>query len=234
MLEVTSLDAGYGRIQALNAVTLSIAKGEFVGLLGANNAGKSTTINCLSGLVPASAGRMVFEGCDFTGWATHRIIELGIAQVPEGRQLFPQMTVHENLLMGGISSRAKPTRASQLDYVVELFPRLGERLTQLAGTLSGGEQQMLAIGRALVADPKLLILDEPSLGLSPLMVQTIFKGLSRLHEQGLTVLLVEQNLNLTLAHTSRCYVLERGTVVVEGTSSELKHDPRTRKAYIGQ
>src|SRR5258708_6681712 len=234
MLEVTSLDAFYGRIQALNAVTLSIAKGEFVGLLGANNAGKSTTINCLSGLVPARAGRMIFEGCDFTGWAAHRIIELGIAQVPEGRQLFPQMTVHENLLMGGISSRAKPGRGGRLDYVVELFPRLGERLTQLAGTLSGGEQQMLAIARALVADPKLLILDEPSLGLSPLMVQSIFKGLRQLHEQGLTVLLVEQNLNLTLAHTSRCYVLERGTVVVEGTSSELKHDPRTRKAYIGQ
>ena len=234
MLEVTSLDAGYGRIQALSGVTFSLARGEFVGLLGANNAGKSTTINCLSGIVPTRAGRMVFEGCDFTGWAAHKIIELGIAQVPEGRQVFPQMTVHENLLMGGISSRAKPGRAGRLDYVLELFPRLGERLTQLAGTLSGGEQQMLAIGRALVADPKLLILDEPSLGLSPLMVQAIFKALRRLHEQGLTVLLVEQNLNLTLAHASRCYVLERGAVVVEGASAELKHDPRTRKAYIGQ
>jgi branched-chain amino acid transport system ATP-binding protein len=177
---------------------------------------------------------MVFEGRDFTGWTAHKIIELGIAQVPEGRQLFPQMTVHENLLMGGVSSRARPGRGERIDYVVELFPRLGERLRQLAATLSGGEQQMLAIGRALITDPKLLILDEPSLGLSPLMVQTIFQGLRRLHERGLTVLLVEQNLNLSLAHASRCYVLERGSVVVEGASSELKNDPRIRKAYIGQ
>jgi branched-chain amino acid transport system ATP-binding protein len=234
MLEVTSLDAGYGRIRALSGVNVSIKRGEFVGLLGANNAGKSTTINCLSGIVPARAGRMVFEGCDFTGWPAHRIVELGIAQVPEGRQIFPQMTIHENLLMGGVSSRARPKRGEKLDYVLDLFPRLNERLTQLAGTLSGGEQQMLAIGRALIADPKLLILDEPSLGLSPIMVQTIFKVLRSLHLDGLTVLLVEQNLNLTLAHASRCYVLERGTVVLEGTSNELKSDPRTRKAYIGQ
>jgi branched-chain amino acid transport system ATP-binding protein len=233
MLEVTSLNAGYGRIQALNAVSVSIGQGEFVGLLGANNAGKSTTINCLSGLVPAWTGRMAFEGRDFTGWPAHRIVELGIAQVPEGRQLFPEMTVHENLLLGGINSRARPKRAARLDYVLDLFPRLNERLTQMAGTLSGGEQQMLAIGRALIADPKLLILDEPSLGLSPLMVQNIFRILRRLHEEGLTVLLVEQNLNLTLAHASRCYVLERGTVVLEGSSGELKNDPRTRKAYIG-
>ena len=234
MLEVTSLDAGYGRIQALSRVNVSIKRGEFVGLLGANNAGKSTTINCLSGIVPTRAGRMVFEDCDFTGWPPHKIVELGIAQVPEGRQIFPQMTIRENLLLGGVAARARPKRREKLDYVLNLFPRLNERLTQLAGTLSGGEQQMLAIGRALITDPRLLILDEPSLGLSPIMVQTIFKVLRSLHLEGLTVLLVEQNLNLTLAHASRCYVLERGTVVLEGTSTELKNDPRTRKAYIGQ
>jgi branched-chain amino acid transport system ATP-binding protein len=177
---------------------------------------------------------MVFEGCDFTGWPAHKIVELGIAQVPEGRQIFPQMTIRENLLLGGITARARPKRREKLDYVLDLFPRLNERLAQLAGTLSGGEQQMLAIGRALITDPRLLILDEPSLGLSPIMVQTIFKVLRSLHLEGLTVLLVEQNLNLTLAHASRCYVLERGTVVLEGTSTELKNDPRTRKAYIGQ
>jgi branched-chain amino acid transport system ATP-binding protein len=233
MLDVVSLEAAYGRVKVLNGVNLTVKRGELVALLGANNAGKTTLINCLSGIVPTTAGRIMLGGEDLTGLPAHRVVELGISQVPEGRAIFPQMTVRENLLLGGINSRALPQRTAKIDSVLSLFPRLGERLDQLGGTLSGGEQQMLAIARALVADPKLLILDEPSLGLSPLMVQTIFKILRTLHDGGMTILLVEQNLNLALAHASRCYVLERGAVVVEGPSSELKKDPRTRKAYLG-
>lgn len=233
MLNIVSLSAAYGPAKVLNGVNISVKRGELVALLGANNAGKSTLINCLSGVVPAAAGRIMLDGQDCTGMPAHRVVELGIAQVPEGRAVFPQMTVYENLLLGGINPRALPQRAVNIERVFGHFPRLKERLDQLAGTLSGGEQQMLAIGRALMADPKLLVLDEPSLGLSPLMVQNIFKILRALHEDGLTILLVEQNLNLALAHASRCYVLERGTVVVEGPSNELKNDPRTRKAYLG-
>ena len=233
MLETVALAAGYGRTRIIDGVSLTIGRGEMVALLGANNAGKSTLIHCLSGTLAPMAGRLTLDGVDFTGWPAHRIVELGIAQVPEGRLIFPQMSVRENLLVGGINRRARPNRPKRLDWVLDLFPRLRERLDQMAGTLSGGEQQMLAIGRALLADPKVLMLDEPSLGLSPLMVQTIFRALRTLHENGLTILLVEQNLNLALAHASRCYVLERGALVLEGTSAELKNDPRTRKAYLG-
>ena len=233
MLEVSSLNAGYGRVKVLDDVSLTIKRGEMVALLGANNAGKSTLIHCLSGLVPPTGGSMSLDGTDFTGWPAHQIVELGISQVPEGRLIFPQMTIRENLLLGGINRRALPDRQKSTDYVLDLFPRLSERLDQMAGTLSGGEQQMLAIGRGLVAQPKLLILDEPSLGLSPLMVQFIFRVLRQLHEAGLTILLVEQNLNLALAYASRCYVLERGSMVLNGPSSDVKNDPRTRKAYLG-
>ena len=233
MLEISSLTAGYGRGQVLNGVSLQIKQGEMVALLGANNAGKSTLIHCISGLVRPTGGTLKFNGQDFTDAAPHKIVELGISQVPEGRLVFPQMSVRDNLLLGGINRRALPGRPKRLDFVIGLFPRLGERLGQLAGTLSGGEQQMLAIGRALLADPKVVMLDEPSLGLSPLMVQTIFRALRALHDGGLTILLVEQNLNLALAHASRCYVLERGTMILEGSSAELKNDPRTRKAYLG-
>jgi branched-chain amino acid transport system ATP-binding protein len=233
MLEVSSISAGYGRVKVLNEVSLAVKRGEMVALLGANNAGKSTLIHCLSGLVAPTGGSMSLEGVDFTGWSAHKIVELGISQVPEGRLIFPQMTVRENLLLGGINRRALPERQKSLDYVLDLFPRLRERIGQLAGTLSGGEQQMLAIGRGLIAQPKLLILDEPSLGLSPLMVQFIFRVLRQLHQAGLTILLVEQNLNLALAYASRCYVLERGSMMLDGPSAEIKNDPRTRKAYLG-
>jgi len=233
MLELSSLTAGYGRGQVLNGVSLQIKQGEMVALLGANNAGKSTLIHCISGLVRPTGGTLKFNGEDFTDLPPHKIVELGISQVPEGRLVFPQMSVRDNLLLGGINRRALPGRPKRLDFVIDLFPRLGERLEQLAGTLSGGEQQMLAIGRALLADPKVVMLDEPSLGLSPLMVQTIFRALRALHDGGLTILLVEQNLNLALAHASRCYVLERGTMILEGSSAELKNDPRTRNAYLG-
>ena len=233
MLEVIGLNAGYGPINVLDAVSINVADGAFFGLLGANNAGKSTLINALSGIVAARGGRIVFDGADVTGAGAQAMVELGVIQVPEGRLVFPQMSVIDNLMLGGFSKRARGLRKRRLDDVFDLFPRLAERRTQMAGTLSGGEQQMLAIGRGLAANPRLLMLDEPSLGLSPLFVQNIFKALADLHRAGLTILVVEQNLNLTLSHATRCAVLERGRVVVEGAGDELRHDPNTRRAYLG-
>ncbi len=233
MLEVTDLTAGYDGVPVLHQISLKVNEGELIGLLGANNAGKSTLINCLSGIVPAESGRMRFQGVDFTRMRAHEVVELGIIQVPEGRLVFPQMSVRENLLMSGISARARPQRERGIERALTLFPKLRERYGQPAGTLSGGEQQMLAIGRGLVAGAKFLMLDEPSLGLSPLFVQTIFQNIKQLHADGLTILLVEQNLTLTLAHASRCYVIERGRIVVEGASAQIRNDPRTRKAYLG-
>ncbi len=233
MLRIEGVDAVYGPVKALSAASLQIGKGELVGLLGANNAGKSTLMNVLSGIVPAAAGRVFYEGEDITRASAKRRVEMGIVQVPEGRLVFPQMSVRENLLMGGMNASARPKRAEGIARVCELFPRLAERLDQHAGTLSGGEQQMLAIGRGLVAGAKLLMLDEPSLGLSPLFVKYIFEIIDKLHKDGLTILLVEQNLNLTLRFANRCYVLERGCIVVEGTADQVRDDPRTRSAYLG-
>ena len=233
MLEVDNLVAGYGGVPVLNGVAIKLSAGEFVGLLGANNAGKTTLINALSGLVPAMSGRIRFEGQDITRLSPRQRVELGIVQVPEGRMVFPEMSVRENLLLGGINARARPHRPRQMERVLELFPRLQERLSQHAGTLSGGEQQMLAIGRGLMAEARLLMMDEPSLGLSPLFVQYIFEIIDKLHANGLTILLVEQNLMLTLRHAQRCYVLERGHVAVEGTADVVRDDPRTRSAYLG-
>jgi branched-chain amino acid transport system ATP-binding protein len=217
----------------LSDVSLHVDKGEILGLLGANNSGKSTLINCISGLVRPLAGRISFEGADITRLKPHERVANGIVQVPEGRQVFPKMSVLENLLLGGTSHAARPHRSARLDQAFALFPRLAERRPQLAGTLSGGEQQMLAIGRALMSGPRLLMLDEPSLGLSPLFVQIIFKALGELNKQGLTLLLIEQNLTLTLAYASRGVVLERGQIAIEGTREMLKADPRTRAAYLG-
>ncbi|WP_296581768.1 ABC transporter ATP-binding protein [Xanthobacter sp.] len=233
MLEVHGLVAGYGANAVLEDVTVQIGSGKLVGLLGANNAGKSTFINCLSGIVLARAGRILFEGEDITCMSPKARVERGIIQVPEGRLVFPDMTVRENLLLGGFNGTAKPHRTKRIAEVLELLPRLQERLEQPAGTMSGGEQQMLAIGRGLMAGPRLLMLDEPSLGLAPRFVQYIFEIIDRLHAEGLTVLLVEQNLNLTLRHADYCYVLERGRLVVEGTSAHVKDDPRTKSAYLG-
>ncbi len=233
MLEVRNLTAGYGGIPAIDDVSLRLDKGEIVGLLGANNAGKTTLINCLSGIVPATSGAIFFEGQDVTRMPAKRRVELGIIQVPEGRLVFPEMSVRENLLLGGFNARAKPKRTDELARVLQLLPRLSERMGQLAGTLSGGEQQMLAIGRGLMAGARLLMLDEPSLGLAPRFVQYIFEIIDRLNKEGLTMLLVEQNLALTLRHAKRCYVLERGKLVVEGTADVVKADPRTRSAYLG-
>ena len=233
MLEIASLTAGYGERPVLEEISLTIAKGSLVGLLGANNAGKSTFIHALSGIVSASAGKITFEGEDITTLSPQARVERGIVQVPEGRLVFPEMSVWENLMLGGYNAAAKPKRAGRMDEVLHLLPRLKERLSQKAGTLSGGEQQMLAIGRGLVAGPRLLMLDEPSLGLAPNFVQYIFEIITKLHAEGLTVLLVEQNLNLTLRHASYCYVLERGRIAVEGPSGAVKDDPRTKKAYLG-
>jgi branched-chain amino acid transport system ATP-binding protein len=233
MLEIENLVAGYGGVAVLRQVSIRLRAGEIVGLLGANNAGKTTLINALSGMVAPMSGRILFEGQDVTRLTPRQRVELGIVQVPEGRLVFPEMSVRENLQLGGINARAKPHRPRQMEEVLDLFPRLKERLSQDAGTLSGGEQQMLAIGRGLMAEAKLLMLDEPSLGLSPLFVKFIFDILDRLHANGLTILLVEQNLTLTLRHAQRCYVLERGHVAIEGPSDIIKDDPRTRSAYLG-
>jgi branched-chain amino acid transport system ATP-binding protein len=233
MLEIERLVTGYGGVPVLHDVSLKLAAGEIVGLLGANNAGKTTLINCLSGVYAPRSGRFLVEGADVTALTPRQRVELGIVQVPEGRLVFPEMSVRENLLLGGINRRARSNRARQMDHVLELFPRMKERLSQNAGTLSGGEQQMLAIGRALMAEARILMLDEPSLGLSPLFVQYIFGIIDRLHGEGLSILLIEQNLNLTLRHAQRCYVLERGKVAIEGASDVVKDDPRTRRAYLG-
>jgi branched-chain amino acid transport system ATP-binding protein len=233
MLEVEDLVAGYGGVAVLRQVSIKLGAGEIVGLLGANNAGKTTLINALSGMVAPMSGRILFEGQDVTRLTPRQRVELGIVQVPEGRLVFPEMSVRENLQLGGVNARAKPHRPRQMEAVLELFPRLKERLSQDAGTLSGGEQQMLAIGRGLMAEAKLLMLDEPSLGLSPLFVKYIFEIVDRLHSNGLTILLVEQNLMLTIRHAQRCYVLERGQVAIEGPSDVIKDDPRTRSAYLG-
>ncbi len=233
MLELESICAGYGDIEVLRRVSLTIGRGEIVGLLGSNNAGKSTLVNCISRIIPWKVGKCTFEGMDISCLEPHEITECGISQVPEGRQLFPSMTVWENLVLGGFPGKARPQRAQKMDYVFDLFPRLSERRTQAAGTLSGGEQQMCAIGRALMSGPKLLILDEPSLGLSPKFVQTIFEALAALHREGLTILLVEQNLNVTLRNVQRCYVLERGEIVISGRSEDMRNDPAVKRAYLG-
>lgn len=233
MLELTGLYAGYGDLEVLRDVSLTIGQGEIVGLLGANNAGKTTLVNCISRIIPWQRGICKFEGRDISRLAPHEVTECGISQVPEGRQLFPAMTVWENLMMGGFPGKARAQRAKTIEYVFGLFPRLLERRTQLAGTLSGGEQQMLAIGRALMSGPRLLVLDEPSLGLSPRFVQTIFEAMAALHREGLTILLVEQNLNVALKNVQRCYVLERGEVAISGRAEDMRHDPAVRKAYLG-
>ncbi|WP_428248720.1 ABC transporter ATP-binding protein [Ferrovibrio sp.] len=233
MLELRNITAGYDGVAVLHDVSVTVQPGEIVGLLGANNAGKSTLINCVSGIVPASAGQILFEGRDITAMPAKQRVAAGIVQVPEGRLVFPEMSVRENLLLGGLNPTAKPHRPAEFERVLEMLPRLKERLSQDAGTLSGGEQQMLAIGRGLMARGRLLMLDEPSLGLAPLFVQYIFEIIDQLKAAGMTILLVEQNLNLTLKHADRCYVLERGRIAVEGVADAVRDDPRTRRAYLG-
>ena len=232
LLDVQALHAGYGRMEVLRGVSLVVQAGEIVALLGSNGAGKSTLNNTLSGLVPARAGRVRFDGADLTGARPRDIVRAGLIQVPEGRRIFPNLSVRENLELGSFA-RARERRARNLERVYATFPRLAERRTQLAGTMSGGEQQMLAIGRGLMAEPRLLILDEPSLGLSPLLVEELFALVARLHAEGLAVLLVEQNVGQSLDIAGRAYVLENGALRFEGTPAALLASPELKRAYLG-
>ena len=234
MLTVENLHVSYGAIKALHGVSLKVPKGSIVTLIGANGAGKSTTLRAVSGLVKSCGGSIKYNGEDISRVPAHRIVGRGLCHVPEGRMIFPNLTVTENLKMGAYLQRDKAWIAVQTDYVFGLFPRLKERESQAAGTLSGGEQQMLAIGRALLGRPEFLMLDEPSLGIAPLLVKTIFERIVEINrEQGLTILLVEQNANLALDVSSYGYVLETGKVLLEGPSAELKANPDVQAAYLG-
>lgn len=234
MLEVENLHVSYGAIKALHGVSLKVPQGSIVTLIGANGAGKSTTLRALSGLVRPVNGAIRYEGREITRLAPDKLVAQGLCHVPEGRMVFANLTVRENLRMGAYLQRDKTWIEQQTDYVFSLFPRLKERESQSAGTLSGGEQQMLAIGRALLSRPKFLMLDEPSLGIAPLLVKTIFERIVEINrEQGLTILLVEQNANLALDVSSYAYVLETGKVLCEGPSAELKANPEVQAAYLG-
>ncbi|GAA4953950.1 ABC transporter ATP-binding protein [Yinghuangia aomiensis] len=232
LLELRGLEVFYGAIQALKGVDVTVREGEIVTLLGANGAGKTTTLRTVSGLLRPRVGEVVFEGERIDGIPAHHVVGLGIGHSPEGRRVFPTMTVLENLQMGAY--RFKDVPKAELERVYELFPRLHERRTQMAGTLSGGEQQMLAIGRALMGRPRLLLLDEPSMGLAPLIVAQIFAIIQEINAQGTTVLLVEQNAAQALALSDRAYVLETGSVMMSGPASDLLADPRVREAYLGE
>jgi branched-chain amino acid transport system ATP-binding protein len=234
MIELKGVSAAYGRVPAIREITIRVGEGEAVGLLGANGAGKSTTLRAISGLVKLTAGSVTFLGQDLAALPPHRITELGIAHVPEGRQVFPEMTVNENLEIGSYAPRARAERARSLEFVYGIFPRLAERRKQLAGTMSGGEQQMLAVGRGMMLKPRLLMLDEPSLGLAPTIVTEIFRIVKELNaEEGLTVLVVEQNANVALEAAARAYVLEVGRVAIEGESGDLRRHEGVRKSYLG-
>lgn len=233
LLEIESLEAGYGGATVLAGISLRLAPGETIAVVGGNGAGKTTLIRTIAGMVRASAGRIRFKGHDITGHRTDRICELGLAQVPEGRQLFASMSVEDNLRLGANLRRARSRTADNLARAFEIFPRLKERRRQLAGTLSGGEQQMVAIGRALMADPELMMLDEPSLGLAPVMVETMLETIASLARQGMSILLVEQNVAESLGLAQRGYVLENGEVVLVGAARDLLADERVRRAYLG-
>ncbi len=233
LLQIDAIDVFYGPAQALWGVSFSVEKGQVAALIGANGAGKTTTLKALCGLISLTAGRVTYDGQVISGLPVHRIMDLGISLIPEGRQLFPKMTVEENLTIGSYLPRTKPKRPANLERVYHLFPRLAERRLQSAETMSGGEQQMLAIARALMQEPRLLILDEPSLGLAPALVQEIFRIIKELHGRGLTILLVEQNVNQALQVADVAFVLENGRIVMSGAGSELVRDPKVKEAYLG-
>jgi branched-chain amino acid transport system ATP-binding protein len=234
MLELRNVSSSYGAIEALRGIDLRVARGEVVTLIGANGAGKSTTLRSIVGLVSPKTGSVLFEGSSLTGIPTHKITAMGISLVPEGRAIFANLTVSENLDMGAYLRTNKAENEQDLERVFTLFPRLKERRKQQGGTLSGGEQQMLAIGRALMARPRLLLLDEPSLGLAPLLVHAILTAIDEINREGTTILLVEQNANAALKHSHRAYVLETGSIVMEGPSERVAADPRVKEAYLGE
>ena len=233
MLSLSNIDAGYGTFQALFDVSLEVNAGEAIGVIGPNGAGKTTLMRVISGLIRPTAGRIAMEGADLLATPPHRILELGIAHVPENRRLFPRMTVEDNLRMGAFIPAARAKFRQRLEFVYDLFPRMKERRAQLAGTMSGGEQQMCAIGRALMSEPRLLLLDEPSAGLAPVVVQQVFGLVEQIRASGLTVLIVEQNVRQVLKVVDRAYLLEAGTIRVSGTSEELMRSESIREAYLG-
>ena len=234
MLKIENLQVAYGGIQALRGISLEVPDGKIVTLIGANGAGKSTTLRTISGLVKASGGSITYDGTELLGMPINRILEAGIAQVPEGRRVFANLTVLENLKAGAYLRRDKDGIQKDVEWVYELFPRLRERSWQLAGTLSGGEQQMLAVGRGLMSRPKVLMMDEPSLGLAPLVVQGIFDIIREINRQGVTILLIEQNANMALKTADLAYVLETGTITMQGTGAQLLADESVKEAYLGK
>jgi branched-chain amino acid transport system ATP-binding protein len=232
LLEIEGLKVLYGRVEALHGIDLSVEEGEVVTLIGSNGAGKTTTVRTISGLVPASGGRIMLDGKEISGLPAPEIVKRGIGHSPEGRHVFPRLSVRDNLIMGAYLRRDKNVK-KDMDRVFKLFPRLLERDSQLAGTLSGGEQQMLAMGRAMMTHPRVLLLDEPSLGLSPVLVETIFQVIGELHEEGTTILLIEQNALLALNTASRGYVMETGNIVMSDKAGVLLESPDVRRAYLG-
>ena len=233
MLKLEKVSASYGSVPAISNVSIEIGEGEAVGLLGANGAGKSTTLRAISGLVKRSSGNVRFAGTDLASLPAYQIPELGIAHVPEGRQVFPEMSVQENLEIGAYVPKAKAARAQTMELVYGIFPRLADRRRQLAGTMSGGEQQMLAVGRGLMLKPRLLMLDEPSLGLAPVMTDVTFEKIGEIHKMGTAILLVEQNVSRALSLVQRAYVLESGNVIMHGSSAELAGNKQVQAAYLG-
>lgn len=234
LLEVQNLEVNYGVIRALKGISFKVNKGEIVSLIGANGAGKTTTLHTITGLVHPKAGTVLFNGEDITRIPAHKIVSRGLVHVPEGRRIFQNLSVYDNLLLGSYIRRDKAGVEKDMKHVFELFPRLEERKTQMAGTLSGGEQQMLAMGRALLSGGEMIVMDEPSMGLSPLLVSEVFEIIQAFREQGKTVLLVEQNAKKAMSVSDRVYVLETGTVSIEGNASELINDDRIKKAYLGE
>ncbi len=233
LLSVENLHVSYGAIRALHGISFHVEKGEIVTLIGANGAGKSTTLRTISGLLLADRGKIVYDGTDITNIGADRIVRMGIVQVPEGRKIFAPLTVRENLEMGAFTRRDKREIEESMEFVFSIFPRLRERAEQMGGTLSGGEQQMLAVARALMAKPRLLLMDEPSMGLAPILVEEIFNIIQRINQEGVTILLVEQNAHMALSVAHRGYVLETGVIQMEGTAAELRDNPRVREAYLG-
>ena len=233
LLKVENINVYYGAIHAIKDVSFEVNEGEIVTLIGANGAGKTTTMQSVVGLIPKRFGSVTFEGHDITKTPCHKIVHQGMTQVPEGRRIFQELTVYENLLMGAYSIKDRSTFKPDLDRIYSLFPRLSERKSQIAGTLSGGEQQMLAMGRAMMSHPKLLMLDEPSMGLSPLLVNEVFDIIKDINKDGTTILLVEQNAGKSLAISDRAYVLETGSIVLSGTGEELAGSEMVKKAYLG-
>jgi len=234
MLEVKDLNVYYGMIQALKGISFEVNEGEVIALIGANGAGKTTTLHAITGLIPAKSGSIVFEGADIRKTPGHKIVSMGMAHVPEGRRVFAQLSVYENLKMGAYTRKDKEEIKETLEMVYKRFPRLEERKNQLAGTLSGGEQQMLAMGRALMSHPKMIVMDEPSMGLSPIYVNEIFQIIKDVSADGVTVLLVEQNAKKALSIADRAYVLETGKIILEGDAKELMNDESVKKAYLGE